>query len=144
MLYLDASALVKNYIQELHTDAVRSLVKDKGMVGTGLVSKAEVAAAFAKIARVGYITSAEARAAWETFCQEWPTLIRLRLTEPLITRAGELALQHGLRGYDAVHLAAALHWETLLGVPVTLVTFDRQLWNVGRTVGMTVWPAERP
>ncbi len=143
MLYLDASALVKNYLQEPHTAAVQALFTG-GVVGTGFLSKAEIAAAFAKAARMRYITPNEARAAWEAFCQHWPTLIRLRLTEPLVMRAGELALQHGLRGYDAVHLATALHWQTLLGSPVTLATFDHQLWDVSKAVGFTVWPEERP
>jgi len=107
------------------------------------VSKAEVAAAFAKAARMRYITPAEARAAWEAFCQHWPALMRLRLTEPLVTRAGELALQHGLRGYDAVHLATAMHWQTLLDVPITFVTFDRQLWEAGKKAGLVVWPDEQ-
>ncbi len=143
MFYFDASALVKNYLQEPHTDAVRALFTG-GIVGTGCLSKAEVAAAFAKAARMHYITPAEARAAWDAFCQHWPALIRLRVTESLVARAGELAFQHGLRGYDATHLAAALHWNNLLDAPITLVTFDRQLWDVGKTTGMTVWPTERP
>ena len=31
--------------------------------------------------------------------------------EPLAARAGTLAWEHGLRGYDAVHLATALFWR---------------------------------
>jgi len=69
--------------------------------------------------------------------------MRLRLTEPLVTRAGELALQHGLRGYDAVHLATAMHWQTLLDVSITFVTFDRQLWEAGKKAGLVVWPDEQ-
>jgi predicted nucleic acid-binding protein len=142
--YLDASALVKNYLQESYTADVRALFTGRSVVSTGLLSKAEVAAAFAKAARVGYITPVEARAAWDAFCQHWPALIRLRPTEPLITHAGELALQYGLRGYDAIHLATALHWQTLLGAPITLATFDRQLWDAAKAVGLAVWPGGQP
>ena len=144
MFYLDASALVKNYLQESYTADVRALFTGGAMIGTGVLSKAEVAAAFAKAVRVGYITSVEARAAWDAFCQQWPALIRLRPTEPLITHAGELALSHGLRGYDAIHLATALYWQTLLGAPITLATFDRQLWDTAKAVGLAVWPSARP
>ena len=38
----------------------------------------------------------------------------------LITHADRLAWDHGLRGYDAVHLAAADLWQDALGEEVTL------------------------
>ena len=144
MLYLDASALVKNYIQEPHTEAVRALLAAGAVVGTGLLSKAEVAAAFAKAARVHYISTAEANAAWAAFHEDWPTLTSLTPTEALLDNAAELAMTHHLRGYDAVHLATAVAWQTQRAAAVTFVTFDRQLWDTGRTVGLAVWPAERP
>jgi predicted nucleic acid-binding protein len=144
MFYLDASALVKNYLQEPHTEAVRALFSAGVVVGTGLLSKAEVAAAFAEAARAGYITSEEARAAWDTFHKDWPTLISLAPTEALLDRAATLALTHHLRGYDAVHLASALAWQSQRAAAVTLATFDRQLWNVGKKAGLAVWPPEQP
>lgn len=144
ILYLDASVLVKNYIQEPHTEAVRALFAAGAVVGTGLLSKAEVAAAFAKAARMYYILDAEARAAWAAFHKDWPTLTSLTPTEALLDNAAELALTHHLRGYDAIHLASALAWQTQRNDAVTFATFDRQLWDAGKTVGLAVWPAERP
>lgn len=144
MLYLDASALVKNYIQEPHTAAVRALFTAGAVVGTGLLSKAEVAAAFAKADRMHYIPTAEARAAWEAFHKDWPTLTSLAPTEALLDNAAELALTHHLRGYDAVHLASALAWQAQRAAAVTFATFDRQLWAISQKVGLAVWPAELP
>ncbi len=144
MLYFDASALVKNYVQEPHTDAVRALLAGGDRVGTGLMSKAEVAAAFAKAARMQYITLADARAALDAFRADWPTLASLTPTEAVLDHAADLAMAHQLRGYDAVHLATALAWQTQRAIPVTLVTFDRQLWEAGKAVAIAVWPAARP
>jgi len=81
------------------------------MVGTGLISRAEIAAALAKAARMGALLPGEAEAALETFRVEWPDFIRIQITEALVARAASLAWQYGLRGYDAVHLAAALTWQ---------------------------------
>ena len=51
-----------------------------------------------------------------------------------------MAWDFDLRGYDAVHLAAALLWQETIGEPVTLATFDRQLWQAGGRAGLSVWP----
>ena len=55
-------------------------------------------------------------------------------------RAGNLAWEHNLRGYDAVHLAAALSWGEALNAPVTLATFDRQLWQAAKMQGLRAYP----
>jgi hypothetical protein len=52
-----------------------------------------------------------------------------------VLRAGELAEQHALRGYDAVHLASALD---ALGEGDVLVTWDDVLAGAGREAGLTI------
>ena len=64
------------------------------------------------------------------------------MTETLIARADTLAWDHGLRGYDAVHLAGAVLWQETLGEMVTVATFDRELWQAARRAGMMVWPTD--
>lgn len=55
----------------------------------------------------------------------------------LTRHAGELAQQHLLRGYDAVHLASAL----ALGTETTLITWDRDLALAAANVGLGIAPA---
>jgi hypothetical protein len=45
-----------------------------------------------------------------------------------------------LRGYDAVQLASASTSQESVGAEITLATFDRQLWEAGKQVGIQVWP----
>jgi hypothetical protein len=71
-----------------------------------------------------------------------PDYVRIRVTETLVARTDSLAWQYGLRGYDAVHLAAALLWQEGLEESVTLATFDRQLWEAGKQSGLAVFPAD--
>ena len=47
IVYLDASALVKRYVEEAGSDEVASLIDGATVVGTSIVSRAEVAAALA-------------------------------------------------------------------------------------------------
>lgn len=51
-----------------------------------------------------------------------------------------IAWEHGLRGYDAVHLATALVWRETLGEAVTVATWDRELWRAARDAGLSPWP----
>jgi predicted nucleic acid-binding protein len=141
ILYLDSSALVKRYVREAGSTEVEELIAQADAVGTGLISRAEVAAALARALRLGYLGRDDAEAALQVFHAQWHRLARLQLTEPLLARADALAWEHGLRSYDAVHLAAALHWQETLGELVTLATFDRELWRAGQRAGLSVWPA---
>ncbi len=100
--------------------------------------------ALTKAVRVGVLSREEVALALEVFREEWPSLVRIQVTEPLLRRAEEVAWQEGLRGYDATHLAAALFWQDVLGEPVGVATFDRQLWDAARRQGMRVFPEERP
>ncbi len=140
ILYLDTSALVKRYIIETETPAVTMLVAQAERIGTSLITRAEVAAALAKAVRTGILHSGDASQALTAFRGQWRDYERLQVTETLIARADALAWEHGLRGYDAVHLAAVLRWQEALGEPITLATFDRQLWQAGEVAGLVVWP----
>jgi predicted nucleic acid-binding protein len=140
ILYLDSSALVKRYVREAGSDEVQRLIAQADAVGTGLVSRAEVAAALARAGRMGLVERGEAEAALLAFRADWPRLARIQLTEPLLARADALAWDYGLRGYDAVHLASALYWQESLRRPVTLATYDRELWRAGAAVGLDAWP----
>jgi uncharacterized protein len=65
-------------------------------------------------------------------------LVLVGVDEALARRAGELADERALRGYDAVHLASAL----ALGAGETLlVTSDRDLSNAAVGAGLAVAPA---
>lgn len=57
------------------------------------------------------------------------------IDEPLARLAGDLAAQHALRGYDAVHLACALH---LQGDDILLATWDTALNVAARATGRLI------
>ena len=144
ILYLDASALVKRYTAEPGTPEVNAAITKAEIVGTALISRAETAAALSKAVRVGALTRQAATSALQVFRSEWPNLVRIQTTEMLIAQADTLAWELGLRGYDAVHLAAALLWQDSIGREVTLATFDRQLWQAAGKRGLLPFPQDLP
>jgi uncharacterized protein len=140
--YFDASALVKRYVSEQRSAETIELSTQAEVVATSLVSRAEVAAAFAKAARSSILSDDEARKAQRRFAADWPDLARLPLTEGLVARAEMLVWDHALRGYDAVQLASALMWQESIGTDVVVATFDTQLWKAARQEGLNAWPTD--
>ena len=140
IIYLDASALVKRYVAERGSKEVIELTAAAEIVATSLISRAEVAAAFARAVRLGVLDHDGGRRAQRRFSREWPDLARVPVSEALVSRAEILAWDYGLRGYDAMQLASALTWQESIGEDVFLGTFDGQLWKAAPGAGLKVWP----
>jgi uncharacterized protein len=70
----------------------------------------------------------------DELCDE---LAVIGVDKALARTAGQLAEQHGLRGYDAVHLASAL----AVGDPdLVMATWDRDLAGAANGSGVAVVP----
>ncbi|MFI5266354.1 MAG: type II toxin-antitoxin system VapC family toxin [Chloroflexota bacterium] len=65
-------------------------------------------------------------------------MVAVFVDEALIRTAADLALRHGLRGYDAVQLASAI--STAARGPMTLATWDRHLSRAAKAEGLSVFP----
>ena len=142
ILYLDASALVKRYVAELGSTEVNEAITGAEVIGTAIVSRAEVAAALAKSVRLRVLNQEDALGSLRAFRNEWLDLVRVQVTEMVVPRADALAWEHHLRGYDAVQLAAASIWQEAMGIPVTMATFDQQLWKAAELVGLVPYPPD--
>jgi predicted nucleic acid-binding protein len=140
MLYLDTSALVKRYIDEAGSDLMNNLFAEARGIATGVISRAETSAAFAKAVRIGIIDRDQAWDALLDFRSEWSDYIRLPVSESIVTKADQLAWDLNLRGYHSIHLAIAVTWEDSLRSEVELATFDRQLWQAAQQIGLRVLP----
>ena len=139
-LYLDASALVKRYIQEKESEQVNSWIEAADLIVTGLICRVEVAAAIARAGGMKLISAEETTAALQLFREEWESFQRLPISEHTVRRANTLAVEHNLRGCDATHLACALIWQEALGIPVTLASFNKQLIEAAMNLNMAFLP----
>ena len=114
--FFDASAVVKRYVHEPGSEWVRQLCNARGEHGNRLnpiaiaeISRVEVAAAFAVLARRNEITANLAKRVYKQFTDELDQEYRsIRFTAEIIRNASDLTQQHPLKAYDAVQLAAAL------------------------------------
>jgi len=140
IVYFDMSALVKRYIREEGSDEVIALIEQAGTPGSSVLTQVEMAAAIEKAARISGASAEIALEVWQDFLDDWLSFTRLRISPGTIERACKIAWEYSLRGYAALHLAAALSWQEMLNAPVTLAAFDRDLWLAGRKAGMNAWP----
>jgi uncharacterized protein len=129
MLYLDASALVKRYIEE---------------AGSDLLAEAMDGARATSTCRIGYVETVRAIAVSgnsrdvKKMESEWGLLDIVEVDQALAERAAELAVSRRLRSLDALHLAAAL---SLVDVDLTFATWDVRLHRAARNEGLRTLPA---
>jgi len=140
ILYADSSALVKYYLDEPDSPVCRALIDRAEAIGTSEIARAEVSAAVAKALRLGLVLRTQAEEALKCFRVEWPDYARVPVTEQLVARADQLAWEQALRGYDAVHLAAALMWRETVAAATLILTYDRELARAARAVGIMALP----
>lgn len=144
ILYLDTSALVKQYVQEHGSRDVQKLIQTAEHAGTSMITRTEMAAALVRATRMGLIPGTEGEAAWNGFLTDWESITRLKVSGQIIERSSALAWKYPLRGYDALHLASAVLWQETLEAQIVLATFDRELWSAGSQAGLIVWPEKLP
>ena len=146
--YFDSSALVKRYVAETGTNWVIGIcaASDGHVLYTVRISGAEIAAALFRRVRMGSLTASDAQAVAMQFKADFRNRYQIvEVTEQVIDSAMTLAEKHGLRGYDSVHLAAALELQvaraSLSLSSITFVCADDELNVAAAAEGL---PVENP
>lgn len=138
-LYLDTSSLVKLYVAEPGSDAVRKLVDAATVVATSSIAYTETRAALARRHRERALRPAAFASAKKTFEAEWSKYFTVEVTSTLCREAGEFAERYRLRAYDSVHLAAFAEVAREAGVRDTrFSSFDDALNRAARSLGRTL------
>jgi predicted nucleic acid-binding protein len=118
LCYVDSSALVKRYARESGSAWIRTLVESRAenSIYIAQIGAVEVAAGLSRKVRTKEIAQSEYESVLELFMRD----IRneeynlLPVDNAVTDSAIELTRRHPLRGYDAVHLAAAIRLNRVL------------------------------
>lgn len=137
ILYLDTSALVKLYVEEAGTKDVVTWVDEAAVIATCRIAYAESRAAFARLRREGGLTDTLWRRTVANLDDDWARFAIVEVTDGLVRNAGRLADRYALRGFDAVHLAAALELKTDRNA-VGFGCFDARLSEAARRTKLAV------
>ncbi len=105
--YIDTSTLIKLLIDEVGTTEAGLIWDEPDVLVSARVGHVEARAALAAARRQGRITNDVFTGAIGGLEVLWSQLSIVEIDEVLMRLAGDLATAHGLRGYDAIHLAAA-------------------------------------
>jgi predicted nucleic acid-binding protein len=127
---------VKLYVEEEHSFQVREWVAGAEIVATCRVAYPEALSAFHRRLRAGELLPV----AWDrlalAIADDWSRLATLDFDE---REAGRLVIRHGLRGFDAVHLAAAVQLrQTNESLDLAFSSFDARQCAGATAEGLAV------
>ena len=106
--YVDTSTLMKLLIEEPGSARAAVIWDGSDVVAAARLVHVEARAAMAAAHRARRLSPTQLRRSTTELAGLWQQFTIVEITEGLVDTAGDLAEQEGLRGYDAVHLAAAL------------------------------------
>jgi hypothetical protein len=131
--YFDTFALLKLVVEEAGSDRVATVWDAADAAAAAALVLVEARVALAAAARVGRLAPSQHQSAKRGVASLVDQLAIVKVSESLIAEAADLAEQQALRGYDAVHLAAAL----TVGATV-MASADRELCQAAERRGLHV------
>lgn len=145
MHYLDSSAIVKIYIDELGSEWMQNLRhrSQRGEIFICEFAGAEVFAAFYRHQRADKLSQENLESACNLFRSDFEQfLIRLPVKKAVVDIGMQLIQRHPLRGYDSLQLATSISLlnklQKLDGKVLYFVCADNALNNAARGEGLTV------
>ena len=136
ILYLDTSSLVKLYVEEQGSTEVLKSVRSAKAVGTSPVAYAEARSTFARRFREKAFGINAFSRLKSAFDNDWDDYLIVKVTDELVRLAGDLAEKHGLKGFDAIHLASAVTLHHELSTPIVFSCFDEKLQTASQSEGL--------
>jgi len=130
MLFLDTSALLKRYVEEVGTDLVlRRMDEDREWAVSAMArTEAEIS-----LCLLGFEPDGNADV-WQRVREDWERCHVIPVDPPCLGRAAEIGCRYEVRTLDALHLAAA----DRLPQPLVVLTFDRRLADAARLMDLAV------
>jgi predicted nucleic acid-binding protein len=136
LTYLDTSALVKRFLLERGSARVRTLTTPAEDVAIATIAYAELYAALNRKRRDGDLSRTAYTQAAERFEAHWRSYTRVALHDDLLALARALTERHPLRGFDAIHLASALHLAQSLEEVIPFAAADNRLLRAAAAEGL--------
>jgi predicted nucleic acid-binding protein len=128
--YVDASALLKRYVEEADSAAVDALLRADSELLTARHTIVEVRRNLARLLSGRALATAR-----RAFAEDLRSISIIELDETTCESAATIAETTGVRTLDALHLAAA---QRVSAPGVGFLTFDLRQGQAARALGLTV------
>lgn len=135
IVYFDTSAIIPLIIGEPSSVKCTRLWNDADRSVSVRLLYPEARSALGKAHRMSLISAQQLSAAVDDLDEILKGVDHIEITADLVRLAGELAHHYGLRGYDAVHLAAV---SSIASPEVVLATGDSDLAHATRSLGISL------
>lgn len=138
-IFLDTSALAKRYVQEPGSGELTELLTSiTSEIFISTLAFVEFASAMGRKLRNKEIAEAKVGEAIKELEEDWyEVFAKIQLEDMLAETAAAIALEHSLKGADAVHLASA----QIIGVEL-FVASDNKLIRVAKKLGINSYNPE--
>ncbi len=136
ILFCDTSALLKLYIAEPESTALKASVQDAEAVAVCRIAWAEAHAALSRRAREVPGDADAIEQAKAALRADWPRFVVLEIDQPLVERAGEYADTFALRGYDSIQLAAAFEAGRIAETSILFACSHTRSNKAAKVLGM--------
>jgi predicted nucleic acid-binding protein len=135
--------LIKRFVAETGSATVGSLVARQKQLATATITYVELYAGLTRKYRQGDLSEQHYALACRRVENEWPSYLRVELQKEILDLARELIRRHGLRGFDAIHLASALNLKSELEENMTFVAADERLLRTASTERLQILNVEK-
>jgi uncharacterized protein len=136
MIYLDSSALIKRYTEEIGTDLVRSILLTSAAIATSKLTYPEILSVLMRKHRAAEIARRSLTNIIDRFEKDWSHLFVLQFHNDLLPIAKKLISNHPLKAADAIHLSSALWLKHSTKTDVTFVASDSALLKAAQGEGL--------
>lgn len=138
IVYFDTSAFIPLIIDEPNSDSCDRLWNEATRIVSVRLLHVEARAVLARAHRLGRLSQGGLESAVALLDKLSAQVDHVEITDRLVRTAGVLAEEQQLRGYDAVHLAAA---QAIAGADTIFASGEQQLIAAASQLGLIVGPA---
>lgn len=143
--FLDSSALVKRYVQEVGSTWVQTITSERAgnEILVARITWVEVLSAFARLQREDNLPADDRTAVVQAYQDDFDTQYQVvEFDRSVSLLAGVLVQRHPLRAYDSVQLASALMLNSVFSrfpyASFRFVTADQRLLTIAQAEGLPV------
>jgi len=137
--YLDTSAFIKRYMEEMGSEAVRNLLKKKEQFFISKIAYVELLMTFSRKKNEGMISNEELIRWIDRFRKDWLALNIVELSNEILKTLEEKVSKYALKAPDAIHLSSALWLNNRLTNNVIFVCADNALKKKAALEGLNIW-----
>lgn len=138
IVYLDTSSLVKLYVEEAGSAAVKDIAQSATVIAASKIAYAEARAAFVRKQREDGFPIKALRKVVEDLDRDWENYFIIEVTDGIIRAAGDIAEKYLLKGFDSIHIASAVNLKSKIRGEVYFSSADAKLNRAAGKEGIKV------